>query len=306
LSAPNGRRLDRALATLDHVVAIDPYLNETTRHAHVILPPSSPLTRAHYDMALYAFAVRNVAKYSGPVTPRKPSERDDWEILIELSARLFGPKALRDVTAAALSILRPERLLDVLLRVGPHKLSLAKLRRRPHGVDLGPLLPGQLRIYTRDGRIDLAPGDFVANARTCLGAEPERDESEDLVLIGRRDLRSNNSWMHNSARLVKGPARCTLFIHPRDASRRALVSGNEALLGSPAGTIVVRVEVTDTVAPGVVSLPHGWGHDREGTRLAVARQHAGVSVNDITSEHHLDTLSGNAAFNGLPVTLDPR
>lgn len=304
LSAPNGARLDRALATLECVVAIDPYLNETTRHAHVILPPSPPLTRAHYDLALYAFAVRNVAKYSEPVLPRTSSQRHDWEILTELSVRLFGLKVVRDTAVAALSVLKPERLLDVLLRVGPHKLSLATLRRSPHGIDLGPLLPGRLRIYTRDGKIDLAPADFVDNARTYLRTEADREDSGELVLIGRRDLRSNNSWMHNSPRLMKGPPRCTLLVHPRDASRRGLSTGSCALLQSATGSIVVRVEVTDTVAAGVVSLPHGWGHDRDGSRLAVARQQAGVSANDITSEHHLDTVSGNAAFNGLPVTLN--
>jgi anaerobic selenocysteine-containing dehydrogenase len=305
LSAPNGRRLDRALATLDHVVSIDSYLNETTRHAHVLLPPASPLARGHYDLALYAFAVRNVAKYSPPVMPRLASERLDWEILSELGARVFLPRPLRRLAARAARMLPPERLVDVLLRIGPYRLTLATLRKSPHGLDLGPLEPGRFasRIATSDRLADVAPADFIRDAREQLFADADCPAANGLVLIGRRQLRSNNSWMHNALRLVKGPPRCTLLVHPDDARARDLVDGDRARLTSAAGTIDVPIEVTDAMRPGVVSLPHGWGHDRQGARLDVARQHAGVSINDVTSELHLDTLSGNAAFNGLAVTL---
>jgi anaerobic selenocysteine-containing dehydrogenase len=304
LSAPNGRRLDRAFGTLEHVVAIDGYLNETTRHAHVILPPAPPLSRSHYDLALFAFSVRNVAKYSAPVIPRKSTERLDWEIVTELAGRLFVPRPLRQVVLAGAGLVRPERLLDALLRVGPHTLSLTKLRRSPHGIDLGPLEPGRFRdrIATPDGMADIAPVVFLEDARAELAAEADRD-ANDLVLIGRRQLRDNNSWMHNSERLVKGPARCTLLVHPADAASRQLCTGDFARLASDSGAVVVPVEVTDTVRQGVVSLPHGWGHGRDGTRLRIAREHAGASMNDVTSDAHLDTLSGNAAFNGLAVTL---
>ena len=308
LSAPNGRRLERALASLEHVVAVDPYLNETTRHAHVLLPPAPPLARAHYDLALNAFAVRNVAKYAEPVVPRTAGQRHDWEILAELGGRALAPRLLRRPVTWAARALRPERVLDLLLRAGPYDLTLAQLRAAPHGVDLGPLQPGRVacRIATPDGRIDIAPEEFLREARNRLLAEADDVAAGTLVLIGRRQARSNNSWMHNSPRLVKGPPRCTLLVHPDDAASRGLVTGDLAELGSEAGAVAVAVEVTDEMRPGVVSLPHGWGHHREGVRLGVAREQAGASANDVTSDRHLDTLSGNAAFNGLPVTVRRR
>jgi anaerobic selenocysteine-containing dehydrogenase len=305
LSAPNGRRLDRALGTLEHMIAIDGYLNETTRHAHVILPPASPFSRAHYDLALYAFSVRNVAKYTEPVIPRQPSERLDWEIVTELAGRVFVPRPLRRLALAAARRLRPERIVDVLLRTGPHRLTLATLRRFPHGLDLGPLEPGRFpaRIATPDRMADLAPDDFLREARAQLVREAEREGEGELLLIGRRQLRDNNSWMHNSRRLVSGPPRCTLLVHPADASARHLAHGDSARLGSDAGVVVVPIEISDAMLPGVVSLPHGWGHDRDGTRLKVAREHAGASINDVTNDQHLDSLSGTAGFNGVVVTL---
>jgi len=307
LSAPNGRRLERAVGTLEHVVSIDCYLNETTRHAHVLLPPASLLSRGHYDLALYAFSVRNVAKYTAPVIPRQPSERLDWEILGELGARVFAPRPLRWLAVRAARQLEPERIVDALLRIGPHRLTLAKLRESPHGVDLGALEPGRFaaQIATADRTADLAPEDFIREARQQLFDQADREPADGLVLIGRRQLRSNNSWMHNARRLVKGRRRCTLLVHPADARSRQLADGDQARLESDVGSIEVEVEVTDTMLPGVVSLPHGWGHDREGTRLGVARAHSGVSVNDVTSDGYLDGLSGTAAFNGLNVTLRP-
>ena len=308
LSAPNGRRLERALGDLEHVVAVDLYLNETTRHAHVLLPPAPPLARGHYDLALNAFAVRNVAKYAAPVVPRAPEQRHDWEILVELGARALAPRPLRRLITWAARGLSPERLLDVLLRIGPYRLTLAGLRAARHGIDLGPLQPGRVAacIATPDGRIDIAPEDFLREARETLVVEADDSSADGLVLIGRRELRSNNSWMHNSTRLLKGPARCTLLVHPDDAAPRRLVTGDLAALESEAGSAIVPVEVTDAVRRGVVSLPHGWGHHRDGVRLGVAGEHAGVSANDVTSERYLDTLSGNAAFNGLPVTVRRR
>ena len=305
LSSPNGRRLDRALASLEHVVSVDPYLNETTRHAHVLLPPAPPLARAHYDLALYAFAVRNVAKYAEPVVERDSSERHDWEIVADLSARMFVPRLLHAPARRALHVLRPERFLDLLLRMGPYRLSLAKLRQAPHGMDLGPLEPGRIArsIGTADGQIDVAPADFMREARERLLAGVTIDTNGDLLLIGRRQLRSNNSWMHNSHRLVKGKPRCTLLIHPDDATTRDLTNGDVAHLQSKAGSLTVPVEVTDAILPGVVSLPHGWGHDRDGARLTVAQDVPGTSVNDVTSELDVDTLSGTAAFNGVAVRV---
>jgi anaerobic selenocysteine-containing dehydrogenase len=307
LSSPNGRHLDRALATLDHVVSIDGYLNETTRHADVILPPAPPLSRAHYDLALYVFAVRNVAKFTEAVTPRQPSERYDWEIITELASRMLVPRPLRPLAMFAGRRLRPERIVDALLRIGPYRLTLATLRRFPHGLDLGPLEPGRFRtrIATADRMADVAPDDLLREARAQLPGEADRETPGGLVLIGRRQLRDNNSWMHNSDRLMKGRPRCTLLVHPTDAASRHLANGDLARVGSEVGTIVVAVEITDAMLPGVISLPHGWGHDRDETRLRVAREHAGASINDVTSNLHLDTLSGTAAFNGAAVTLRP-
>jgi len=305
LSAPNGGRLDRALASLEHVVAVDLYLNETTRHAHVLLPPAPPLSRGHYDLALYAFAVRNVAKYSEPVVERQSSERHDWEIVADLSARMFAPRVLRWLATRALRAVHPERLLDAGLRFGPHRLTLAQLRRSPHGVDLGPLEPGRMvrSIGTADGKIDIAPADFTREARDRLLVDVKAETNGDLLLIGRRQLRSNNSWMHNSHRLVKGKPRCTLLIHPHDATGRGLADGDVVRLESKAAAVTVAIEVTDTMLPGVVSLPHGWGHTRAGTQLTVAHHHPGTSMNDVTSEFDIDTLSGTAAFNGVAVSV---
>ncbi len=309
LSSPNGARLDRALATLEHVVCVDAYLNETTRHAHVILPPVSPLQRAHYDVALNAFAVRNGAKWVDPPLPRAPGELDDGQIFFELGLRLHvGDTALARAQPLLSSIgrkLGPETMIDLALRTGPYRLSIAKLRRRPHGVDLGalvPRLPGILRHAPK--RVRVAPELFLREVPHLRGfLATIAAEDDELILIGRRHLRSNNSWLHNSARLVKGRRRCTLLVHPHDAEARGLVVGGLADIASSRGTITLPVEITDDVMPGVVSAPHGFGHDREGTRTHVASAHAGASVNDLTDERVLDRLSGNAAFSDLRVRV---
>jgi anaerobic selenocysteine-containing dehydrogenase len=307
LSAPNGRRLDGTLSTLDFMVSIDPYLNETTRHAHVILPPAPPLSRGHYPLPLYVFSVRNVAKYSAAVIPRTAHERHDWEILSELAGRLFVPPPFRAAASRCLRALTPERLVNALLRIGPYGLSLNALRRSPHGLDLGPLQPGRLaaQLESADRYIDIAPASFVSEARTQLAAEADRDPGSDLVLIGRRQVLSNNSWMHNLGRSMRGPGRFTLQLHPDDASPRGLRSGDRARLESSSGAITVPIEVTTAMMRGVVSLPHGWGHHRDGMRLSVVAQHAGASINDVTSENLCDALSGNAAFNGVAVRVQP-
>jgi len=302
LSAPNGRRLERALPRLDAMVSVDGYLNETTRHAHVILPPVSPLQRSHYDLALNAFAVRNNAKYVEPVLPRGAHEKDDGEIFLELGLRLRVPGVLRGPLAILGRRVTPELVLDLLLRTGAHRTSLARLRRSPHGVDLGPLqprLPGLLR--TRDRKVDVAPQlfcDEIPALRRSLG-----EHTDELVLIGRRHLRSNNSWLHNSARLIKGRPRCTLLIHPEDALSRGLRDGALAEVATPRGTLAIHIEVSDDMMRGVVSVPHGFGHDRDGTQMTVAAAHAGVSINDVTDELHLDRLTGNAAFSGQRVNV---
>ena len=320
LSTPNGRELDRALASLEFMVSIDCYINETTRHAHIILPPSSPLERGHYDIAFHVLAVRNTTKFSPPLFERSAETRHDWEILLELETRMkhdgiFGGLKRR----LSKQFLTPERILDFGLRFGPYGarlnpfskgLTLRKVRKAVHGIDLGPMtpcLPGRLK--TPDKRIDLAPEVFVKDVERVKAKflnEAAYDSNGHLLLIGRRQLRSNNSWMHNSERLVKGnPAKpaCTVLMHPTDAANRDLLNGQKVVVRSNVGSIVLPVEISEEIMRGVVSIPHGWGHDRDGNQQAVAQQHAGASINDLTDQQAVDALCGTAAFNGTAVTV---
>ncbi len=346
VSTPNSGRLDEALAELEFMVSVDVYVNETTRHADVILPGPSPLRRSHYDLALYQFAVRNVAHYSPAVLEADPEIHDEWVTLLRLAGIAAGAGPDADVALMDEQVVRtllqrevgtpespvagrdvdellselgprtgPERLLDLMLRTGPygdgfgaradgHRLSLAALEAAPHGVDLGalePRLPEVLR--TPSGRIELAPAPIVADVDRLYASLEHPAADGELVLIGRRQLRSNNSWMHNLPVLVKGKPRCTLQVHPDDAQARELVDGEEAELSSRTGRIVVPVEVTDSVMPGVVSLPHGWGHDVAGTAQQVASAHAGTNSNVLADERLVDAVSGNAVLNGIPVEL---
>jgi anaerobic selenocysteine-containing dehydrogenase len=299
LSVPGGPRLEHALQRLDFMVSVDPYLNETTRLAHVILPPTSPLERSHYDAALALFGVRNIAKYSPPVFERAADQRHDWEIYAGLWARLRLPAGSR-LVERALGWLGPEAILELALRFGPHRLSLKQLRAAPHGIDLGPLEPRlPARLGTRDKHVDLAPKIYLDDLPRLERAAAPRG----LVMIGRRHLRSNNSWLHNSERLVKGPPRCTLLIHPDDARTRGLADGAVAKVATSRGAIELPVEITDSMMPGVVSVPHGWGHGRAGVRLRVASTVPGVSINDIIDPERIDALSGTSALSGQPVDV---
>jgi anaerobic selenocysteine-containing dehydrogenase len=310
LSAPGGQRLERALGKLDFLVAIDPYINATTRLAHVILPPASPLERSHYDIALNAFAVRNIAKYTPAAFARPAHARHDWEICLALWRRLgvgsrLGPagRLAGRWIERALGKLGPEPLVDLALRVGPHRLSLRQLRAAPHGLDLGPLerrLPD--RLGTRDAKVHLAPAEYLADLAR-LAARHVAPEPGGLVLIGRRHLRSNNSWMHNSERLAKGPARCTLLIHPDDAASRGLADGGVARVSTARGAIELPVELSDAMMRGVVSVPHGWGHDRTGIQMRVASATPGKNVNDIIDPELFDELSGTSALTGQAVEV---
>ncbi len=313
LSTPNGGQLEKALGTLEFFVAVDPYVNETTRHAHVLLPPTTALEREHYDVVFHLLAVRNTAKWSQALFRPGPEAKHDWEIFQALTRRLRSQgkaRLLRPLRAVVDRLLTPRRLIDFGLRSGPygmrsrHRLSVSRLEDNPHGIDLGPLepsLPG--RLMTPGKRIQLAPELLVrdlARVESELLASP-RARNGELLLVGRRDLRSNNSWMHNSQRLVKGPERCTLLMHPDDARARGLAQGQTVQVRSRVGSIPVRLELTDAVMPGVVSLPHGWGHGRPGVQLRVATAHAGVSMNDLTDDQAVDALLGTAAFSGTPV-----
>lgn len=312
LSSPNGRRLEAALAKLDFMVSIDIYLNETSKHAHVILPPTFGLEHSHYDLAFHLFTVQNTAKYSEALFPKPEGARHDYEIFSELAARLEAKttvaKLFLPLKKRAMSAVSPDRVLELGLRFGPYSLSLGKLKKSPHGVDLGPLQPClPARLYTETKRINLLPEIYVqdlARLRGRLGELAHRNG--DLALIGRRELLSNNSWMHNSERLTKGKARCTLRMHPDDASKLGLsASVKKVEVSSRAGTIEAELELSSEMMPGVVCLPHGWGHHREGTRLSVASAKPGVSINDITDEGFVDLLTGTIAFSGVPVRIAP-
>ena len=344
-SNPNAGRLDAALASLEFIVSVDPYVNETTRHATVILPPPSALEKSHYDLALLNFAVRNVANYSPAVVAPEPGRPAEWEILLRLAAIASGAGAHADIgpldDEAARGLAKaavrdehglvhgrdpdellamvgdrrgPERLLDLMLRTGPYGdgfgarpggLTLAVLEANPHGVDLGPLQPDRIPelLRTPSGRIEAVPPmlrDDLGRLEESLG----RDWDASMVLVGRRHVRSNNSWMHNVRVLTKGRNRCTLQVHPDDADRLGLVDGAPATVRSRVGQVSVAVEITDGIRPGVVSLPHGFGQNLPGVQLRVAQEYRGVNANVLTDDAFLDPLSGNVALNGVPVTVE--
>jgi anaerobic selenocysteine-containing dehydrogenase len=316
LSTPNAGRLDAALEQLELLVCLDVYVNETTRHADVVLPGPTALERPHYDLALYQLAVRNVANYSPPLLETEVPQ--EWETLLRLTGIVTGQGSDADLGAIDAFVAQqlaggeevpegrvgPERLLDILLRKGPYDLTLADLEAAPHGVDLGPLqprLPDCLR--TPSGKVELAPAEITRDVPR-LEAELDREVNGQMLLIGRRQLRSNNSWMHNLVPLVRGKDRCTAWLHPDDAERFGLFSGDVATISSRAGSVEVPVEVTDAIMPGVVSIPHGWGHDVDGSRQSVARAHAGVNSNLLGDEQVIEPLSGNAVLNGIPVQVE--
>lgn len=304
LSTPDGTRLEAAISGLDFYVAVDHYINETTRHANVILPPASPLTRDHYDIIFHALAVRNTTKWSPPMEQRPVDERHDWEILAALEERLQSKQSWKArLQRAALRHLGPSGILDIALRVGPRGgvrgLSLETLKRHPHGIDLGPLRPRLSEaLATASRTVELAPPRFLADVPRLNDELDTAPPPGGLQLIGRRDLRSNNSWLHNSTRLVKGRPRCTLLVHPEDAQARAFSTGDLVTITSGVGEITVLAKISDEMRPGVVCLPHGWGHHRPGVGWRVAAVHAGASYNDLVPTDQIDPVSGNAVLNG--------
>ncbi|HEV7647748.1 MAG TPA: molybdopterin-dependent oxidoreductase [Actinophytocola sp.] len=321
LSTPNAGRLADALGQLDFMVSLDVYLNETSRHADVILPGPTPLERPHYDVALYQLAVRNVANWTAAALPSPVPQ--EWRTLLRLTGIVAGLGASADLDALdgmvaaeaarragvdvslAESRTGPERIIDLLLRGGPYDLTLADLEAAPHGVDLGPLAPRLPdALSTASGLVELAPAEIAADVPRLAEFLAEPLDGR-LVLIGRRQLGSNNSWLHNLEPLVRGQNRCTAQVHPADAARLGLTDGARAVVRSRAGKVEIPVEVTDAIRPGVVSIPHGWGHDGDGTRTAVAAAHAGVNTNLLADDTLLDALSGTAVLNGIPVDVEP-
>ena len=335
LSAPNGLRLAAAMEGLEFMVSMDIYLNETARHADVILPGVSPLEDSHYDVPFPMFSHRNHARYSAPVLPLAAGQVPEWQTMLRLIAILRGLGANADIDAlddemvtedvrkqagphadaviAALAGRRgPDRLLDLSLRSGPYGdgfgtrpggLTLDKVQAAPSGMDLGPLqprIPEMLR--TPSGKAELAPTMLIADVGRAAAqlAQP----ADDIVIVGRRHVRSNNSWMHNLPLLAKGPNRCTALVHPQDAQRLGLSHGGRAQIRGRAGhEIEAEVEVSDEMMPGVISVPHGWGHDLPQTQLVVAAERPGANLNAVLDDRLLDPLSGNAVLGGVPVQV---
>ncbi len=317
LSTPNGERLERALEGLDFMVSIDIYLNETTRHANIILPPLTSLERPHYDVVFQALAIRNGVKFSPRVFRPHRDQRSDLQIFTELGWRMKSGNWLDKTRGwlrkVILQRLGSEWVIGRGLKRGPyyrsHGLDLKKLKMNPHGIDLGPLQPClPTRLFTEDKKIHLAPEIFVSGLKNLSGfLDAEETNSNppefDLLLIGRRDPRTNNSWMHNSYRLVKGKNRCLALIHPQDAASRQLEDGDMVQVASRVASIRIPIAISDEMKPGVISIPHGWGHGEDGINLGIAQQHAGVNSNLLTDHRFLDSLSGNAVLNGIPVSL---
>jgi len=304
LSTPNGRQLEQALDGLDFMLSVDFYINETTRYADLILPPTAPLEHDHYDTTFNMFAVRNVTRFNEAVLARPDGALHDWEIFVGL-AKAFAARAGVELKPT----MAPEQMIDMGLRFGPygdkseHKLSLTVLRDQPHGMDLGPLTPNLAGRLKTDGKQIQAAPQLLLDDLARFAAQPLPGENE-LLLIGRRHVRSNNSWMHNYHRLVKGKPRHQLLMHPQDLAQRGLVDGQSVRVQSRVGSVEVEVAASDEMMPGVVSLPHGWGHGRAGVQMAIASAQPGASANDLTDERQLDSLSGNAALNGVPVRVE--
>jgi len=307
LSTPNGPALAEQLRQLEFMVSIDFYLNETTCHADLILPPTTTLEHDHYDLIFNSFAVRNVARYNEAVLPKPEGALHDWEIFMGLGNALSKRlgKSPRQLPA-------PAQLMDMGMQMGRYgkaaghaaELSIKALQAQPHGVDLGPLqpcLPG--RLQTPEKRVNIADRFYLDDLPRLLARLAEQPAADQLQLIGRRHVRSNNSWMHNAHRLVKGKARDQLLMHPDDLKQRGLSDGSEVTVSSKRGKVQITVLASDTMRPGVVSIPHGWGHNRDGAQLSIASEHAGVSCNDLTDEDFFDQLSGNAAVNGVSVSV---
>ena len=300
LSVPDGGALDAALAGLDLMVSIDMYVTATSAHADYILPPCGPLEKDHYPLFLAPIAVRNFAKYSPPVFARTPGTKSDWEIIAELARAIAmaGGQTPADIVP-------PRDSIDRMLRASPRKLSLADVEAHPHGLDLGPLEPRlPARLRTPDAMIHCAPPEIIADLVGRFAEWLAESPGDSLVLIGRRHLRNNNSWMGNSPRLAKGPPRCTLMMAPADALVRGIVDGAMVAVSSATGRVELACEITDAMMPGVVSMPHGFGHRRPGVRLAVAQGRPGASINDLTDRRRIDPLSGNAAMVGTPVDVE--
>jgi len=305
LSTSNGKQVGDAFEQLEFMVAIDIYINETTQYADIILPPATGLEVPHYDTTFNMFAIHNTAKFSDPIVPKDDGAKYDYQIFQALTKRMIQHDLPEDETARANILYKLGMSAKDMIAFGLKKggkVSIEDLNNNPHGVDLGPLVPClHDRIMTMEGKLHVASDIYLKDLERLN--KTIDDKIDGLVLIGRRHLRSNNSWMHNSQRLVKGRERCTLLIHPDDAKANHVTDGADVTVQSRVGKVTLPAEVSDEIMPGVVSIPHGWGHKRKGVKMAVAEAHAGVSCNDLTDENLIDQLTGNAAVNGVPVRI---
>lgn len=304
LSTPNGNQLEKAIENLKYYVAIDIYINETTQHANIILPPTTGLEVAHYDLVFHQLAIRNTAKYSEPLFEKTIDQKHDWQIIEELKNRLLATE--NEPIAPSHD---PVAKIDFMLKngkYGKNGLSIEKLIDSKHGVDLGELKSGlKSKIFTENGEINLYPFQLMDDLERLESVfNKNRKGNNDILLIGRRHVRSNNSWMHNSERLVKGNNRCTLMIHPETALKLKIENQAQVKVSSRVGSVILPLEITEDIMPNVVSMPHGYGHNKPGAELAIAKNHAGVSINDLTDELLIDKLTGNVAFSGVPVKLE--
>ena len=304
LSTPSGHKLAQAFDELDYMVSVDIYLNETTKHANIILPGTTGVENSHFDIFFNSFSVRNTVKYSPPLFEKEEQQRSDWEILTEISARMTDKTVDPRMPKTT-----PEMVLDMELKSGPYGkegMSLQKLMDNPHGIDLGPLMPCiEERIKTAEGKVYLLPQLYRDDLPRldAVMSKPARDKNYPFDLIGRRLVKSHNTWTQNSERLVKGKNPCTLEVHPQDAEKLGITKGQLLTVSSIVGEINIEAVITDDIQQGVVSMPQGWGHNQKGTKMSVAAQQPGVSINDLTDANRVDTLTGNAAFNGTPVAI---
>ncbi len=330
VTTPNAEQLDKAFAQLDFMVAVDFYITETSRHADVILPPVTALERDHYDIVFHNFAVRNFAKYSEAVVDTDADQLTDWQIYLSLAERIDKLNGRSTAHYAALWSKQPKGVVDDLLQTGlygdkrgafqngvndsdtekegstAHGLTLKKLKANPHGIDLGPLQPSlPFALFHENKKINLDFDYFMADIdRVNAHFFDKQSHAQPLVLIGRRHIKTNNSWLHNSPRMVKGNNRCTMQLHPDDGVKYGIENGDEVKVKSRVGELTIEAEITDAIMPGVVSIPHGWGHNKKGIKLSVASQHPGVNTNILTDHMQVDELSGNAVLNGVPVELE--
>jgi len=312
LSNPNGPRVERALDGLEFLACVDFYLNETTRLADVIIPPVGPMERSHYPVLEFTMGVRDVARYAPPVVEPEPGRPDDFGILAAILLRLLRARGgLQRLSAAAVGLfarlVESERILAWILRLGPRDLTVERIKEATHGIDLGPLQPrGTSVLRTSDRRVQLCPALFAGDIERLRGSLSAPEDSRlPLRLVSRRTLTSMNSWLHNLPRLRKGPERCVLFLHPDDAARAGVAGNQPVHLVSRVGTLVVPAEISDEMMPGVVSMPFGWGHTRQGARLRVAAARPGASMNDVVDDRRVDAVSGTSVLDGIPVRVEP-